>query len=490
MNEYYIDEQTGKRRVLLTPAIAKGAAGTIHRVINEPGIVAKLYIDPKDCIEYRDKVAAMISAPPRLPPIEENGREYVQIAWPTAAVTGTRGGVRGFIMPEVDLSSATELENVLQKSMRRRKNLPEFYGGRVLLAANMASLLAELHAIGHYMVDMKPANMRFYPHIWYMAILDTDGFSINGARRFSARQFSDDYIAPEAKGKRPEQLGLEQDLFSLAVIIFQLLNNGIHPFQGVDRKSSGSPNTRQERIFAGLYAYGRAPNPAIGPTAASIHDYLEPKTRELFDHAFLDPKNRPTAEEWRSHLVDLVTNKKLVRCSANPRDHGHFSRGCGLCALERRMAAPQVSSAVLTAVPVARLSPRRGRMIAAPVAGSYPSAPVYGGVPPTVLAPSPPPVYRGAKGLILALGALFAVAIFVALFSSGSKDAAPKPQTQIPPVSSPTFAPSPRPEPRQTIGIQQPPPSTAPQPPAWSPPPPARTATPRCVSFNNRMICE
>jgi hypothetical protein len=175
-----------------------------------------------------------------------------------------------------------------------------------------------------------------------MAILDTDGFSINGARRLPARQFSDEYIAPEAQDKKPEQLGLEQDLFALTVIIFRLLNNGIHPYQGVD--AGNHPTNLQERINAGLYAYGCAPHASVEPAPASIHHYFENDTRYLFDDAFQATTARPTAEEWRSHLHGLITNKVLAKCAINPKEHAHFTRGCGLCAQDRRMAGARAAA--------------------------------------------------------------------------------------------------------------------------------------------------
>ena len=39
----------------------------------------------------------------------------------------------------------------------------------------------------------------------------------------------------------PEDMGEEQDKFALAVIIFKLLNNGIHPF-------SGAPKNQKDEI--------------------------------------------------------------------------------------------------------------------------------------------------------------------------------------------------------------------------------------------------
>ena len=369
MAHYYIDSPaTGKRRVELSGQINEGLTGTIHHVLGESELIAKLYKEPKDLPGYREKIAAMLAAPPNLPAFSFDGQSYVQIAWPIAAVLDGQNQFRGFVMPKVEAQAATELENVLYKKSRQRKNIPEFYGARVLLAANLAALMAELHMLGHYMVDMKPLNTMFYPHAWSMAVLDTDGFSINGARRFPAYQYSDEYIAPEARGLKPEQLGLPQDLFALAVIMFRLLNNGVHPYSGVDVGSAANaPTTLQDRIDAGLYGYGVVPNSKIGPSTASIHSYFEDETRRLFDRAFEPGGNRPTAGEWRDHLRGLINNKTLVKCAANPNEHAHFSKGCGLCALERHQASVraaastrpsssgatiQVSGAILGSIPI------------------------------------------------------------------------------------------------------------------------------------------
>lgn len=361
MSKFFLQDAPNKwHQVQLGPAIAQGAAGTIHRVIGQHGIVAKVYKDKNGLAEYKEKIAAMLAAPPDLPPISYQGRNYVQIAWPSGNLFDEKG-VCGFVMPEVDLQTSTELHNILQKATRQRKRLPEFYAARVHLAANLSALTAELHALQHYMIDMKPANIRFYPGVWYMAILDTDGFCINGTRRFTAQQFSDEYIAPEARGLKPDQLGLEQDLFALAVIIFQLLNNGLHPFQGIDRSSS-NPTTLQERIFAKLYSYSAASQKFVKPPPLSIYDYFEDKTRALFDRAFQTPY-RPTAAEWRDHLRGLFSGQLIVNCVNNPKEHQHFSKGCGICALGNSIrssgsARPivQTSSAVLHQIKTAQRS--------------------------------------------------------------------------------------------------------------------------------------
>lgn len=336
MTDYFLNDLSGQRssKIQLSAAIAQGAVGTIYQVIGEPRVVVKLYKKASELRVYKEKIEAMLVARPNLPPIAYKGSEFVQIAWPLATVGDQTCDFVGFIMPKVDFQASTELENVLQKKSRRTKNIPEDYRLRVRLAANLAALIGELHAVGNYMIDMKPMNMRFYPQVQYIAILDTDGFSVGGPRRFPAHQFSDEYISPEARGQSPETLGLEQDLFALATIIFRLLNNGLHPFQGIDAHAN-HPTSLQERIFEGLYAYGFVQHPTVKPSTQSIHEYLEKETRELFDRAFLSRAGRPTAIEWSTHLKRLITSNILVPCRAHP-DHAHFSKGCGFCALDRR----------------------------------------------------------------------------------------------------------------------------------------------------------
>jgi serine/threonine protein kinase len=327
----------------LGPTIAEGAAGTIHRVIGSQDFLAKIYKGKNNLKEYEEKIDAMLLYRPDLPLFSNQGKTYVQIAWPEAKVV-RRGHFVGFIMKEVNLQASTTLSNMLQKSTRKFNGLPEYYGARVHLALNLALLMVELHTLGHYMIDMKPQNIRFYPGPFYLAILDTDGFSINGSRRFPARMYSDEFIAPEAQGLKPEQLGLEQDLFALSIIIFQLLNNGVHPFQGVDPPSASYPTTLQERIYSRLYPYGVVPIKPTRPVPSSIHECLEDDTCKLFDRAFLTTTSRPSAQEWSVHLNEL--RNRLRPCNQEPKEHAQFSKGCGFCALEsrksRRLSTTQI----------------------------------------------------------------------------------------------------------------------------------------------------
>ena len=344
MTSCVIDGPAGRRTVqLVEPPIGSGKSGTIYRIERLPGTVVKLYLGPSDGEHYKEKILAMLSAAPNLSEFSRNGKTFVQIAWPTGIAYDPQGACVGFSMPEIDLRTATSLDNAIQRKMRKRRAIPEFYGNRILLATNLAAVLAELHSLGHFVIDLKPQNLRFYPATWYMAILDTDGFSIGGRKRFYGDAVTPDFVAPESSGASASALGLQHDLFALATIIFQLLNNGVHPFQGRDNQPS-LPKDQQSRIDTGLYAYGLKTDPRVSPSISSIHTSFEDDTRRLFDRAFLTSNDRPLASEWRDHLRALIDSRVLVQCTSNP-DHAHFSKGCGLCDLERRLATSPAASA-------------------------------------------------------------------------------------------------------------------------------------------------
>ncbi len=341
MNQAYLGRGEERRLLRLGRPLGEGASGKVYALDGRPGHAAKLYHDAEEARRYEAKIDAMLTKPPELPPAEHGGAIYPQIAWPTAKLHDRAGCFIGFLMPEVDFARSTSLVNLLQKNSRKLEGISDYYGYRVLVARNLASVFAELHRAGHHMIDLKPANLRFYPAVSWMAVVDADGFSIAGSNgRIGALQLSDEYIAPESWKRKPGELGLGQDLFALAAIIFQLLNNGVHPFAGTVSGSAGTD--LQTRIVQGHYPYAAAPKPGLTPSTASIHRMFRRATRAMFDAAFLSAQ-RPSAADWRNHLDQLVA--QLTPCAARPAEHVHFGAGCGFCGHEARVdgvrAAPR-----------------------------------------------------------------------------------------------------------------------------------------------------
>lgn len=332
--------KTGASRtpIMLGKLLGEGAVGKVYAVEGDPASAVKLYHEASEAAALRPKIAAMLENPCNLPQLTRHGVPYPQIAWPDAEVVNGRGQFLGFTMPAIDLRRSTSLVNLLQKSSRRAEKLSDYYGYRVMVAHNLAAMFAELHRAGHHMVDMKPANLRVYPQTAWIAVVDTDGFAVSGnGHRHPAGQVSDDYIAPESWRRSAAALGAEQDQFALAVIVFQLLNNGVHPFAGRPAEGRNHPTDIQARILQGLYAYGLEPNPAVRPAAASIHKTFRRETRALFDQAFTPGMARPSAAMWRDHVATLLD--QLTPCQANPAEHAHFGGGCGFCLYEAQVAA-------------------------------------------------------------------------------------------------------------------------------------------------------
>src|SRR5690606_41620875 len=56
---------------------------------------------------------------PALPPFQHEGRSYIQIAWPNALLTDSKGSLRGYAMPLADLSRAAQLEALLNRKTRQ-----------------------------------------------------------------------------------------------------------------------------------------------------------------------------------------------------------------------------------------------------------------------------------------------------------------------------------------------------------------------------------
>ncbi len=312
-----------------------GAAGKIYLVQGYPNLVAKVFHTKNRSSTNRQKLEAMLLNPPNFPPAVKDGVEYVQIAWPVAVLDDENGFCVGYLMPLIKMDEAVSLDHLMQKAIRKKLGLTEKYSHRVFAAYNVASMVAALHSVGHYIVDLKPSNVSVYKDNMMVAMIDCDGFSIRGDKgtRYPAEFVSEEYIYPEGMALSCDEMGEEQDKFALAVMVFKLLNNGIHPFSGVPRKDVDML-TIQNRIEQYHYAYGLWPDTYQAPHPYSIHEYFDKATLEMFERAFTKGGKRPTAEEWKDHLKKLLHT--LKPCKKNP-DHAYFTaKGCGLCVAEER----------------------------------------------------------------------------------------------------------------------------------------------------------
>jgi hypothetical protein len=338
--------QGKSKRIALGSKIAAGGAGTVYGLQGDPLTVIKLYHDtmaPKDLAQAERQVSAMVASPPTLPPFQYQGRNYVQIAWPSGVVRRA-GRFVGFAMPALELNRTRLLEFLLSDRQASQQGLRSDMGTRVTVARQLAGVVAALHERGHCIVDLKPQNLSYYPDTLYMAVLDCDGFSISDSAsgaRYPAPMYTGEYLAPEFQtpGGNPNSDPVAQDRFALAAIVFQLLNHGDHPFSGVIR--AGLSADMPERISRGDYPYGRTANANCTPRPSSTHFCLPGELLDCFERSFQgSPAGRPSAQEWAARLEKYATRTSgnIVPCTRDPA-HLHFAGlQCSRCLREGKIA--------------------------------------------------------------------------------------------------------------------------------------------------------
>jgi DNA-binding helix-hairpin-helix protein with protein kinase domain len=216
-----------------------------------------------------------------------------------------------------------------------------------------------------------------------------------------------------------------QDCFGLAVLVFQLLMNGRHPFHGC--VLDGVDRTTQELVAAGAYAYSPSSRLPVRPPPGAIAPSTLGALAPLFERAFLS-STRPSALEWAEALSRF--KQGLRPCKSNRR-HAVFpgQSACVLCTLPRDPlppplgtapgAAPDVGSIRQLLAEIARIAPpAHAAMQPAepPIADGDRECPTQQGEP------SPADVRRAEHagfpfGTLIAT--LIAAAIVVALAMSG-----------------------------------------------------------------------
>jgi hypothetical protein len=398
--DVFLDD--ARRRWTLAKLVKSGGAGSVFLLKESPQLVAKLYHHDIDIATYDRKVAAMLKLSPDLPEIVDGMHRSVQIAWPTSSLHDRSGRFVGFLMPAVDVQATNELEVILQEKQARAAHLPTGLGAKVTLAANLSAVVAALHARGHYIVDLKPVNLRFHRSSLHMALLDCDGFSIQGnGERFPAPQFTPDYLAPEFQRSGITPHGEQaQDRFALAVVIFQLLNFGIHPFTGRP-SASNVPTDIPGRIAGRWYAYGVRANAGIAPSPVSGHARMPSDLRAMFDRAFeTNGLMRPAPGEWQALLESYARRStgRMVMCSMDAAHQHYAGFACAQCdrlQVLRKARAAQPARAAQATQPT-RAHARRPH--ARPTTRAQYPTQRYPTTPPPVRWP-PPSVYTPAQRL-------------------------------------------------------------------------------------------
>ncbi|MBD2292515.1 tetratricopeptide repeat protein [Anabaena sphaerica FACHB-251] len=317
----------------LTVNLGRGGEACVYAVPSDENLVAKIYHKP--ILTHAHKLQAMIANPPENPTANLG---HISIAWPQELLQAAdgSGSIIGFLMPRIrGMRPIMDFYN----PGNRRQNCPLFnYQYLLRTARNLATAFAALHASQYCIGDVNESNI-LVSDTALVTLVDTDSFQVRDPEPNIVYRCSvgkPEYTPPELQNKTFAEYDRESyhDLFGLAVLLFQLLMEGTHPFSGIFQ-GLFDPPTYEARIVAGHFTYSQKQHVPYLPTPiAPAWEILYPGLRDLFVRCFEDGHNnphlRPTAQTWLSALAEAEEN--IVTCAVNPQHlyHNHLHK-CPWC---------------------------------------------------------------------------------------------------------------------------------------------------------------
>ncbi|MEM3146717.1 MAG: SH3 domain-containing protein [Archaeoglobaceae archaeon] len=324
-----VKRQSNGQIIYLDPKlkIGGGGEGEIYQIPGNPSVVVKIYKKPTR--EHFRKLTLMINNPPD-DPMASKG--HISIAWPLDLLfRADTGDFVGFIMPRV---SGNKILDFYHPKSRIQK-FPFFnYLYLLRTARNLASAIHALHLKGYVVGDINESNILVKDNA-LVTLVDTDSFQVRDPQTgfvYRCPVGRGEYTPPELRGKnfRDVDRAVEHDLFGLAVIIFKLLMEGTHPFDGT--YTGKGDLSLEERIGKGYFPYARRGKvPCVPKPLAPPFNILHPAVQDLFLLCFEDghhnPKARPDAGAWVKALEEM--ENELITCSVN--DQHLYGRHLSFC---------------------------------------------------------------------------------------------------------------------------------------------------------------
>jgi DNA-binding helix-hairpin-helix protein with protein kinase domain len=257
-------------------------------------------------------------------------------AWPQQILRERSGRVTGFTMPRIE--GRVSIATAMNPGSRKARFPQATWGWLIHVGRNLAVAMDAVHRTGVVVGDVNDSNFLVGADS-FVRLVDVDSFQVHdGARVYPCDVGIPVYQPPELFG-RPFT-GLERtanhDRFGLAVLIFQLVFMGRHPWAGLWKGPDYAFDTGE--VIARLpFAFGRdAAAAGFRPPENTVRlDWLPAATAELFERAFAKSgMQRPSGADWGAALSAFEGD--LTTCSASAMHRYAKSRGaCPWCDLER-----------------------------------------------------------------------------------------------------------------------------------------------------------
>lgn len=316
-----------ERPIGLGRCLGRGGEGAVYSVPMSTRLVAKLYARRPDA-ETARKLALMVQL--GTPALAQFA------AWPQDLLLDPKTGeTLGFLMPRVD--GHREIHTLYGPADRRTAFPDASWAFLARAARNVAAAFDAVHAHGHVIGDVNQGNVVVSRQAT-VRLIDCDSFQISHlGQTYPCRVGVPLFTPPELQGQRLEHVVRtpDHDRFGLAVLVFQLLFMGRHPFTG---RHAQRALPVEAAIREGLFVFGPdAPRLGWVPPPFSLGLRDVPDLAPLFARAFSKEAAagapRPGAAQWVEALDALEA--RMVPCDDDPR-HVHARAGgtCPWCQIE------------------------------------------------------------------------------------------------------------------------------------------------------------
>jgi DNA-binding helix-hairpin-helix protein with protein kinase domain len=282
-----------------------GGEGEIYFVKDHANYCAKLFHPHSITPELVEKIEYMVYNP-------LNPSLLSSITWPTACLYDKPSSDRrflGFLMPYIDPTNYEEAHKWYDPQDRnKQKKALLTLADRLSVIYQLATVVQGLHALGHAIGDLRETNLLIGPK--RIVIIDCDSFQIQKANSdsfYPTRVGTAEYLPFELQGKNFSKESfsrIDSDKFALAVLVFKILMDGVHPYQSQGRLVSHAPSTA-DKIKRGYFTFdGKLHGLYPPPYAPDYHTHVPNAFARCFTQTFVqghkDPKSRTSPEQFIS----------------------------------------------------------------------------------------------------------------------------------------------------------------------------------------------
>lgn len=228
------------QRLPLGSSLGKGGEGSVFDVCDNRGLVAKVYHKPVS----REGVVKLTNMV-RL----RTDRLLSLAAWPVDLVYEKPGVVIGLLMPK---ATGKAIHTLYGPKSRLAEFPTADWRFLIHTAGNIARAFGVIHEHGHVIGDVNHGNLLVSDRAT-VRLIDCDSFQIKAdGNHFLCEVGIETHTPPELQGKRFRDFTrtANHDHFGLAVLIFQLLFMGRHPFSGTHLGAGEMPISKRLPNFA------------------------------------------------------------------------------------------------------------------------------------------------------------------------------------------------------------------------------------------------